>query len=215
MDRLERFQRRAAKIILRRPLFVPSNHDELLATIGWPSLASRRKYFQAVLGYQMATSNVPQHLRDNITSKSTHMHNTRKPPFFQLPTTNTSLMLNSPLDQAADTFIVRVPGREFRFLAPLARQHLFLNLNQLILGRRIRICLLSFRQSCECCQTNGLASPVLRDRVSMATKVTCEATDTKVCSFCPHFRPFCSIAINFSNIFFCSPIIEMRILNRG
>ena len=104
VDRLERFQRRAAKIILRRPLFVPSNHDELLATIGWPSLASRRKYFQAVLGYRMATSNVPQHLRDYIPSKPTHMHNTRKPPFFQLPTTNTSLMLNSPLYQAADTF---------------------------------------------------------------------------------------------------------------
>ena len=44
VDRLERFQRRAAKIILRRPLFVPSSHDELLATIGWPSLASR-SYF--------------------------------------------------------------------------------------------------------------------------------------------------------------------------
>ena len=110
--------------------------------------------------------------------------------------------------------IVRVPGREFRFLAPPARQHLFLNLNQLVLGRRIRICLLSFRQSCECCQTNGFASPVLRDRVSMATKVTCEASDTKVCSFCPHFRSFCSIVINFSNIFFCSTIIEVRVLNR-
>ena len=92
-----RFQRRAAKIILRRPLFLPSNHDELLAAIGWPSLASRRKYFQAVLGYRMATSNVPQHLRDYIPPKPTHVHNTRKPPFFQLPTTNTSLMLNSPL----------------------------------------------------------------------------------------------------------------------
>ena len=34
VDRLERFRRRAAKIILRRPLFLPSNHDELLATIG-------------------------------------------------------------------------------------------------------------------------------------------------------------------------------------
>ena len=86
------------------PLFAPSNHDELLATIGWPSLASRRKYFRAVLGHRMATSNVPQHLKDYIPSRPTHMHNTRKPPFFQLPTTNTSLMLNSPLYQAADTF---------------------------------------------------------------------------------------------------------------
>ena len=104
VDRLERFQRRAAKIILRRPLFAPSNHDELLATIGWPSLASRRKYFRAVLGHRMATSNIPQHLRDYIPSRPTHMHNTRKPPFFQLSTTNTSLMLNFPLYQAADTF---------------------------------------------------------------------------------------------------------------
>ena len=72
VDRLERFQRRATKIILRRPLFAPSNHDELLATIGWPSLASRRKYFQAVLGHCMATSNVPQHLRDYIPSRPTH-----------------------------------------------------------------------------------------------------------------------------------------------
>ena len=112
-------------------------------------------------------------------------------------------------------YLVRVPGREFRFLAPTARQHLFLKLNQLILWRRIRICLLSFRQSCECCQTNGFARPVLRDRVSLATKVTCATAHTKVCSFCPHFRLFCSIIINFSKIFFCSPMIEVRILNRG
>ena len=111
--------------------------------------------------------------------------------------------------------LVRVPGREFRFLAPTARQHLFLKLNQLILWRRIRICLLSFWQSCECCQTNGFARPVLRDRVSLATKVTCATAHTKVCSFCPHFRLFCSTIINFSKIFFCSPMIEVRILNRG
>ena len=110
--------------------------------------------------------------------------------------------------------IVRVPGREFRFLAPIVGQHLFLNLNQLILWRRIRICLLSFRQSCECCQTNGFARPVLRDRVSLATKVTCATAHSKVCSFCPHFRLFCSIIINFSKKYFCSPMIEVRILNR-
>ena len=52
----------------------------------------------------MATGNVPQHLRDYILSKLTHMQTTRKPPFFQLPTRNTSLLLNYPLYQAADTF---------------------------------------------------------------------------------------------------------------
>ena len=101
VDRLERFQRRAAKIILRRPLFAPSNHDELLATIGLPSLASRRKYFQAVLGHRMATGNVPQHLRDYIPSipgppTCTTLENHLS--------SNSPLMLNSPLYQAADTF---------------------------------------------------------------------------------------------------------------
>ena len=41
-------------------------------------------------------------VRTNVMNDS--KHNTRKPPFFQLPATNTSLMLNSPLYQAADTF---------------------------------------------------------------------------------------------------------------
>ena len=49
---------------------------------------------------------------------------------------------------------------------------------------------------------------------SMATKVTCATAHTKVCSFCPHFRWFCSIIINFSKKVFCSPMIEVRILNR-
>ena len=84
---------------LKRGACTPLNHDELLATIGWPCLASRRKYIQAVLGHRMATGNVPQHLRDDIPSKPTHMHKTRKPSFFQFPTTNNSLMLNSPLYQ--------------------------------------------------------------------------------------------------------------------
>ena len=122
----------------------------------------------------------------------------------------------SGTDRTLQWMLVRVPGREFRFLAPIAGQHLCLNLNQLILWRRIRICLLSFRirQSCECCQTNGFARPVLRDRVSLATKVTCATAHSKVCSFCPHFRLFCSIIINFSKKHFCSPMIEVRILNR-
>ena len=59
VNRLERFQRRAAKITLRRPLFVPSNHDELLATIGWPSLASRRKYFQQFLDVEWPPATFP------------------------------------------------------------------------------------------------------------------------------------------------------------
>jgi len=62
MDRLERFQRRAAKIILRRNLFVHSNHSELLNAVGWETLSSRRRYRQAVLGFRLARRTAPSHL---------------------------------------------------------------------------------------------------------------------------------------------------------
>ena len=61
-DRLECFQRRAFKIILRRPLFERSDRDELLLTIGQPSLQSRRQYMSSVLGFQLAKQIAPQHL---------------------------------------------------------------------------------------------------------------------------------------------------------
>ena len=93
--------------------------------------------------------------------------------------------------------VVRVPGREFRFLAPIARQHLFLNLNQLIFWRRIRICLLSFRQSCECCQTNGFARPVLRDRVSLAKRSRARLPIAKYAVFARTFDCFAQLLSTF------------------
>ena len=42
-NRLERFQRRAFKVILRKPFFEPSDHDDVLLTLQEPSLESRRQ----------------------------------------------------------------------------------------------------------------------------------------------------------------------------
>ena len=43
LDRLERFQRKAARICLRLPLYTPVNHSHLLHQLNLPSLYSRRK----------------------------------------------------------------------------------------------------------------------------------------------------------------------------
>ena len=65
-NRLERFQRRAFKVILRKPLFEPSDHDEVLLTLQQPSLESRRQYKSAILGFQLANKTAPQHLLNDI-----------------------------------------------------------------------------------------------------------------------------------------------------
>ena len=61
-NRLERFQRRALKVILRKPLFEPPDYDEVLLTLQQPSLESRRQYQSAILGFQLANKTAPQHL---------------------------------------------------------------------------------------------------------------------------------------------------------
>ena len=61
-NRLERFQRRAFKVILRKLLFESSDHDEVLLTLQQPSLESRRQYQSAILGFQLANKTAPQHL---------------------------------------------------------------------------------------------------------------------------------------------------------
>ena len=65
-NRLERFQRRAFKVILRKPLFEPSDHDEVLLTLQQPSLESRRQYQSAILGFQLANKTAPQHLLNEL-----------------------------------------------------------------------------------------------------------------------------------------------------
>ena len=105
-DRLERLQRRAAKIILRLPLFQSSNHDWVLDTIGWPTLQSRRRYRLAVLGYRIANNIVPPHIREAATvfTRRDHCHDTRRKAYFNVPQSNTNLYKGSPLYSAVTAF---------------------------------------------------------------------------------------------------------------
>ena len=61
-NRLERFQRRGFKVISRKPLFEPSDHDEVLLTLQKPSLGSRRQYQSAIVGFQLANKTAPQYM---------------------------------------------------------------------------------------------------------------------------------------------------------
>ena len=102
--RLERLQRRAAKIILRRPLFCPSNHDEILAEIGWPTLSSRRTFHLAIFGYRLSVKNVPNHLISEILPEKKYTRSVRHPEHFVLPTANTVVFMNSPIIRASTVF---------------------------------------------------------------------------------------------------------------
>lgn len=105
-ERLERFQRRAAKIILRRSLFAPSDHDELLLTLQWPTLYSRRQYRSAILGYRIAKKLVPSHLLESAATFPTREvpYGLRRPGHFATPIPNTLLYMDSPLFHAVTTF---------------------------------------------------------------------------------------------------------------
>lgn len=104
IDRLERFQRRAARIILRRPLFEHGDHDELLNTLGWETLSSRRVLRQAVLGHRLAKRDVPPHLQNVIFPRRESSYHLRSSEHFLTPIPNTFLYQTSPIFSASVRF---------------------------------------------------------------------------------------------------------------
>lgn len=96
-DRLERFQRRVAKIILRRPLFEHSDHDELLRKIGWSSLSSRRQLKLAVLGRRLATGSAPPHIQQVAFGERHVPYRLRRQDHFDTPIAHTQLYMQSPI----------------------------------------------------------------------------------------------------------------------
>ena len=103
-DRLERFQRRAFKVILRKPLFEHCDHDAILLAIQQLSLESRRQYQAALLGFQLAHETAPKHLLNTSFPKTSTTRTLRQRTPFQLPVPNTSLFRSSPLYFASHYF---------------------------------------------------------------------------------------------------------------
>ena len=103
-DRLERFQRRALKIIIRKPIFQHCDHNDLLLTLNQVSLQSRRHYQSALVGFHLANQTAPQHLQEVCYPRASADHSLRHHNFFQLPKTNSTLFQSSPLYFASHIF---------------------------------------------------------------------------------------------------------------
>ena len=61
-DKLERLQRKAAKIILGFGLYDKVDHHGLLSALNWPTLSSRRLLHLAKLGHSIKHSYAPEHV---------------------------------------------------------------------------------------------------------------------------------------------------------
>ena len=101
---LERFQRKAGKIILGIPLSSPSNHTYILTELGWPTLSSRRQMKLLLLAFKLYTRTAPSHLLAVCPPRYTAVIPLRHCRVFALPQTRTNTHLNSPIIQACHLF---------------------------------------------------------------------------------------------------------------
>ena len=97
-DRLERFQRKAARICLGLPLFQPTNHSALLHRVGWSTLSSRRRYVRLLFAHDLWTKSVPPHLIGLVPAPAHRSSSTlRHSRVFTVPSTRTSHHRDSPI----------------------------------------------------------------------------------------------------------------------
>ena len=103
-DQLERFQRRAARLILGKPLFARVNHSELLTEANLPTLESRRVCALAVLGHHLFTGKVPNHLKKVNLPKRTTVYELRRQQPTLIPTAHTSAFRDSVILKSLHVF---------------------------------------------------------------------------------------------------------------
>ena len=103
-DQLERFQRRAARLILGIPLFKRVDHSLLLTAANLPTLESRRACALAVLGQQLFTGAVPNHLKGVNLPKRVATYELRRRQDTQIPTARTSAYRDSVILKSLHTF---------------------------------------------------------------------------------------------------------------
>lgn len=98
-DKLERFQRKAARVCLRIPLFKPVHHSHLLHSLDLPTLFSRRQIKLALLGHGIYHQYSPPHILDiPLPVHSGLSYSLRRMRVFSLPTTRTDRHRDSPVN---------------------------------------------------------------------------------------------------------------------
>ena len=105
-DRLERVQRRAARICLRIPLFAPVHHSSLLHHLQLPTLVSRQLLRQFTLAHNIKYIRAPLHLQQPhlarpITEQPYALQHMRT---YTLRTSHTYRHTNSPINLSLHNF---------------------------------------------------------------------------------------------------------------
>ena len=102
LDRLERFQRKAAKVCLRLPIYAHIDHSSLVHRIHWPTIFSRRKIIHIIFSHAILS-----HIRVlgiALPAQITPAYGLRHSRTYRLVTTRTDCCMNSPLYKALDNF---------------------------------------------------------------------------------------------------------------
>ena len=105
LDRLERIQRKAARICLRLPLYTPLNHSTLLHRLTWPTMYSRRKVKLTLLAYSIKYQYAPQHIcMLNTPAQVTAQYSLRHARTWHLPPSRTDSCKDSPLYKSLEYY---------------------------------------------------------------------------------------------------------------
>ena len=104
-DRLERFQRKAARVCLRLPLFTSAHHSSLLHRLDLPTLYSCRQVKLALLGHSIYHKYSPPHILDiSLPEHSQPSYSLRHMRAFTLPTPRTDRHRDSPVNASLLVF---------------------------------------------------------------------------------------------------------------
>ena len=104
-DRLERFQRRAARLCLRIPLFRPVHHSSMLHRLSLPTLYSRRVARHTIFAHKIHTNNIPPHIRNlGLVPIQNQSYSLRHSRLYHIPTARTDRHRDSPLNTAIHYF---------------------------------------------------------------------------------------------------------------
>ena len=105
LDRLERFQRKRAKVWLRLLVYSDIDHSSLLHRIQWPTIFSRRKIKHVVFSNAILYMYAPSHILSiALPPQTTPAYSFRHSSTYRLVTTRTNCCMNSPLYKASDHF---------------------------------------------------------------------------------------------------------------
>ena len=105
LDRLERLQRKAARICLHLPLYTHLEHSHLLHRIKWPTLFSRFKVKHILFAHSLCHIYAPPHILSLHTASNVQpSYNLRRSRTWHLPTPRTDRCLHSPLYKALHYF---------------------------------------------------------------------------------------------------------------